>query len=318
MFKSLVIILAVFFFTQGEVCAKAFNLSELGASAHTIGLANVEGFVYDATAVFENPASMVFVERHSVSAFTSKLLGKVTYMNYAFARESELGYWGVGYMATEVPGNHITSLSNENEVVSDSTKTYRNFLAKIAYAYPFSDTFSIGLAVDYYSNDILTHTANLWNLDLGSYWNIGGVDISAIAKNILTDSKAAYNYTQEEQTSYGIYKFSVPQAVEVVPFELILGAKMSTGEFDLFAQLKKKQFEPVMAKSFSVKYTPSFFKYIYIMGGSKDYFVVNSIDSTYTLGIGLNVFDFSFNYAYEHGDSLVADNHSFYSFSFNW
>jgi len=79
-------------------------ITDLGSSARMIALGGVEGFTWTSNAVFENPASLAKIKNHSISAFTSKIIDEVTYINLSYATRTKYGQFGVGYMSASVGG----------------------------------------------------------------------------------------------------------------------------------------------------------------------------------------------------------------------
>ena len=79
-------------------------ITDLGSSARMIALGGVEGFTWTSNAVFENPASLAKIKNHSISAFTSKIIDEVTYINLSYATRTKSGHFGVGHMSASVGG----------------------------------------------------------------------------------------------------------------------------------------------------------------------------------------------------------------------
>jgi hypothetical protein len=55
-----------------------------------------------------------------------------------------------------------------------------------------------------------------------------------------------------------------------------------------------------------------------LYGGYKEYYSLQNISNVYTIGVGLDLFDVEFNYAYEKSDHFEFDNNSYFSLSINF
>ena len=91
------------------------------------------------------------------------------------------------------------------------------------------------------------------------------------------------------------------------------GAKYKWGEFNILGQLKTSGSAHNLLKSAGVTYTPSFAKFFELSGGYKETSAVDQVKSSVTLGLGLNLFDISVDYAYESSDNIEYNGKHYFS-----
>ena len=71
--------------------------------------------------------------------------------------------------------------------------------------------------------------------------------------------------------------------------------------------------------SAGLDYTPSFiWDVLTISAGYKEFSVLDSISNTITMGVGLNLFGLSLDYAYEKSDHFEYDANNFASVGFDF
>ena len=85
-------------------------ISDIGSSAQSIALGNIEGFSDSSTAVFDNPAGLYRTTGYSISLFTTQLMSDVHYYNVSLCGETPFGKVGVGVYEAHVNNLYTTAL----------------------------------------------------------------------------------------------------------------------------------------------------------------------------------------------------------------
>ena len=89
------------------------------------------------------------------------------------------------------------------------------------------------------------------------------------------------------------------------------------GDLDIMGQYKYDGVNSLV--SAGVDYTPSIImNTLTLSAGYKEFSVLNNISNTITLGVGLNLFGASLDYAYEKSDHFEYDSNNFASIGFDF
>lgn len=283
------------------VAQNALYIPDLGTSAQMIALGNIEGFSSSAYSVLESPAGINRSDRVGVSAFTTQLMDEAYYKNMSVLLPTDYGHFGVGYMSVGVDNIPKTALS-EGRFVAESFFNFQNYVAKLVYATHLTDDLSIGAAVTYLSNSLGTVSGEGFNGDIGLRYQWGLAEISGQLKNIVTSSKIAY-------TNGGVEEF---------PLQSIVGLKLNVGDLGILGQAKFISHQPKPLLSAGLHYNPSFINIFHIYGGYKEFHALQNVENTYTVGLGLSLFDVQFDYAFEKSDGIIFNNHNYFSVSVNF
>jgi hypothetical protein len=280
-------------------------LSELGSSAKMIRIANIEGFSPVANVVFENPSALHRTNKFTASAFMTTLMEEVEYKNVAIAMRLPVGILGLGYMTagvTEIPHTFINP-NRGYEFDVDGYFDYNNTLAKVSYCVSQSKELHFGVSASYFSTDLYTYSGKGYNFDAGVTIENETIAISIAMKNI--SSSLSVNYSDSENDAYS--------GMENLPLQTIYSLRYNLNEFTLYGQLKSFGSSRRLTRSMAINYTPEFIPIFSISGGYKEYVVLKEVRNNYTLGIGLNVFGASFDYAYEQSDHYVYNHKHYFS-----
>jgi|GEM_PF-546924 len=289
-----------------------FMMTQMGASASMIGKGNVEGFNNQASAVFENPASLSHINQFSATLFQTKFMDEVTYQSFSAAYRVPYGVLGFGYMSLGVNDIIRTSkvvldpdASIDNylsyDIVDVGRFNYANQMLRFAYQYSQTDTFHLGVAGTFFSSSIDTYRGNGFNVDAGLVWDAEPWSFSFSVKNVIPAMKV--NYTQDGNPTYN--------AKENLPLQLVYGAQYQFDDFSILGQLRFSDNNKKFLKSVGVQYAPSFLPLITLSAGFKEFPVIRDVKSNLTLGLGLQVSGVSFDYAYERSD-YIENNHKHY------
>ena len=279
-----------------------FMPTDVGSSARMIRVGNIEGFNTMSSGVFENPAALYRINQVAISAFTTTLMNEVSYKNISIATKVPFGVLGLGYMTAGVTGiphtyEQVYDPGTGSEFAVDRYFEYNNTMAKISYELSQTDTLHFGVSAVYYNTTLDTYKGQGYNFDAGLLIDVKGLSLSVSAKNIVPALKIKYSNGE----------------TETPPLQMAYGAKYRWGDFDALGQLKTVGSSRRLLKSFGLSYTPSFANFFEVSGGYKEVAVVQDVRSSFTLGVGLNVFDVSLDYAYESSDHIEYNSKHYFS-----
>tara|TARA_B100001121_G_C18700507_1_gene627538 strand:+ start:11270 stop:12229 length:960 start_codon:yes stop_codon:yes gene_type:complete len=289
--------------------ASYLMITDLGSSAEMIRRGNIEGFSVGSNAIFENPASLHKVNLLSTSVFSSQIMNEVSYRNVSLAFNSDIGVFGFGYMDAGVDDIIKTKLSGTGEnaiVIADGVFSYKNRVIKVGYQNSITETLHIGVNAVGYMNEIHTYKGSGYNLDVGAMYSFSELDVSLFARNLIPTK---IEYSDSEDDSY--------KGEESLPLQVIFSAAYPFGDLDILGQLKFDGVNSLM--SGGLDYTPSFlFNMLTLSAGYKEFSVLDNISNTITLGVGLNLWGLSLDYAYEKSDHFEYDANNFASVGFDF
>ncbi len=285
-----------------------FMVSDVGSSARMIRMGNIEGFSEFANGVFENPASLYRTKRFSASVFTTTFMNEVQYKNLSVSTKLPFGTLGLGYMTAGVGAIPRTYESVATTPGEESTFDvggyfdYNNTMAKVSYELSQTENLHFGTSLTYYASTIDTHSGRGFNFDAGIVAVARPLTLSVVAKNVVPSLKVNYSNGQSE----------------TLPLQTSYSALYHIGNFDLLGQLRAIGNNQKFMKSFAVNYSPHFVPFFHISGGYKEFPVIRDIKSNYVLGLGLDVFDVSFDYAYERSEHIEYNNKHYFSVAFSY
>ena len=303
--KWVIGLIMMVFLTPSVHSASYLMITDLGSSAEMIRRGNIEGFSVGSNAIFENPASLHHVNMLSTSVFASQIMKEVNYRNLSVAIDSGVGVFGIGYMDAGVDDIPQTRM-NGSVVEAIGVFSYKNRVIKVGYQNSITEDLHLGVNAVGYMNEIHTYTGSGYNLDAGILYSFSELDVSLFARN-LVPTKIEYSDTEDPQ-----YK-----GEESLPLQVVFGVSYPFGDIDILGQFKFDGVNTLM--SAGLDYTPGFlFDMLTISGGYKEFSVLDNISSTITLGVGLNLFGLSIDYAYEKSDHFEYDSNTFASIGFDF
>lgn len=286
-------------------------ISEVGSSAGSVRLANIQGFSYLSNSVFENPAALYRVYQGSAAIFQTSFMDEVNFMNMSCAIRTGPGVLGLGYMSSSIDNIYKTDVranSNSGTDVPDAGRIYKTGsfsekreIMKVAYSISQSRSLHVGLGGSYYSMSMDTVKGTGYNVDFGVIIDSDAFDFSFTAKNILSSMKVDYtdsvsldqfldasgnireevnNLFNGQLTNYStndLWQISSDGISETLPLQIIYGVRYTAGPFDLMGQLKSTGENRQFVKNVSVNYTPPFLSFFSISGGIRQS-IINRID----------------------------------------
>ncbi|MGC6366822.1 MAG: hypothetical protein ACON35_02345 [Candidatus Marinamargulisbacteria bacterium] len=289
----------------GIHAASYLLLTDLGSSAEMIRKGNIEGFSSGSNAVFENPAGLYRVDTGSTSVFSSQIMKEVDYKNVSVAFKSDIGVIAVGYMDAGVEDIILTDMVN-GLVTNVGYFSYKNRIIKVGYQNSITDQLHLGINAVGYLNEIHTYTGTGYNIDVGGIYNFSNLEVSLFARNLIP---LKVKYVDSEDPTYS--------GEEDLPLQMVFGARYPMGDLDIMGQYKYDGVNSLV--SAGVDYTPSIImNTLTLSAGYKEFSVLNNRANTITLGVGLNVFGASLDYAYEKSDHFEYDSNNFASIGFDF
>ena len=239
-------------------------LTDYGSSAEIVRRGSVEGFSHGAHAVFENPAGLYRINKLSVSAFSSKIMKEVHYLNGAVAFNPYLvigGRVAIGYMESGVEG--ITSRNKDG--ASGTEYSYKQRLVQLAYQGSFHSQFHWGITGVGYFTNAHTYSATGYNINTGIIYTLPFIEASIFARNILPTN---VTFEDAEDPDYS--------GEEDLSLQLVFGLKYSLFDFDTLGQIKYNGEQTLVA--FGLDYTPSHLNdYLTFSAGFKEFTVSDDL-----------------------------------------
>ena len=285
--------------------ASYLMITDLGSSAEMIRRGNIEGFSIGSNAIFENPAALHNINVLSTSVFASQIMKEVNYRNVSLAFNSDIGVFAFGYMDAGVD-DIVKTKMNGDVVVADSVFSYKNRVIKVGYQNSITDDLHLGVNAVGYMNEIHTYKGSGYNVDVGAMYSFSELNVSLFARNIIPTK---IEYSDSEDPTY--------KGEESLPLQVVFSAGYPFGDLDILGQFKFDGVNTLM--SGGLDYTPSFlFRMLTISAGYKEFSVLDNISNTVTLGVGLNLFGLSVDYAYEKSDHFEYDANNFASIGFDF
>lgn len=295
------VIVCLLFLTNILNASSYLMITDLGSSAEMIRKGNIEGFSTGANSVFENPAGLYRVENLSASVFSSEIMDEVSYVNYSLALNTSIGVFGFGYMEAGVDDIISTEMDNDNTIVATGTFSYKNSVVKLGYAKSITNALHVGVNAAGYLNEIHTYEGTGYSVDAGLIYQFSELEVSVFARNLIP---MTVEYTDSDDSEY--------TGEEDLPLQMVLSISYPFGDLGILGQFKYDGVNTLMAAG--VEYTPSFLlNALTLSAGYKEYSVLDKISNTVTLGVGLDLFGVSLDYAYEQSDHFEYDAYNFAS-----
>lgn len=285
-----------------QICASdAYQVTEIGTSASTIGLAQIEGFDHSSQGIFENPAILSTTKTFSISGFQTSLFeNQLKYQCFSSALNTSIGTFGIGYCQASDPTIYHTALHDDGTTYVDSTFEYKTAQAKLGYSSKLSN-FYWGLAASYsFQNLFDTHSTAL-NADAGVFIDNPELPISVSAKNILFFLPVSYSNGTTEKP----------------PTLLTISASKPFGPLSVFGQLKQN-LQTGWLKSVALRYNLLNLNTLYLSGGWHEYAANTDIHSGIALGLGLRAGSLGLDFAYSPGEYQLQTEQYYFSAFINY
>ena len=312
--QTLIAVLVCLGISASAAPVTAIDITQLGTSAHHIGLANISGFNQSASGVFENPASLYSVDRWSASFFNTTIMDEVDYLAIAGAYRFKYGVLAFARMGASVSDIPNTSGEYENnELVGINIRSlfeYANYVYKLGYQTMLKNQWSLGLALNYYSVNAGGHLeGNGANLDIGFARQFDQLDFSGVIQNAIPDQNIEYSNNGDS---------------EKIPMRYAIAGKYKPVSYaSVFSELKKYEFHTDVFWSSALEYA-LFNKRLttvdwFFRMGHRNFPVspVRSRSST-TFGMGV-VFNFlTLDYSYQVSEHPDFDFQHYFSLALNF
>ena len=306
---SLILISLLVSFVPTFGIADYFEVTEIGSSAQSIRIGNIEGFSSFSNSIFENPAGLYRLNKVSGTLFTSKLMNEVNYLNGSIAYRFKFGVLAFGYFDASVSGIPFTE-----EVFYDDTSEFEatsyfnstNSLMKVALQFSQSDTLHWGISGSLFKQSIYTTEGNGMNIDAGLIIDSDPLMLSISLKNVMSSMKVEYTNGGKEN----------------LPLQTVGSMRYTLSDLQFYGQFKTINSNRLFLKSAGISYRPSFLSIIEISGGYREVPVLKKTKSRLNGGVGLELTGLQFDYAFEiklDNDGLdLNEFNQFHYFSFGF
>lgn len=306
--KRLILTLLVLLFTATSTAAISnyFVPSEVGSSAEMIGRGNIEGFSNTSDELFNNPSSLFRTRKFTSALFATQIINEVDYKNisasYRVNRKLVLGAGYMGVTVDDIIRTYVVEDDPNQIIRPGGTFGYLNAIGKLSFAYSMNRNIHFGSSFNYYQTELDDVRGKGYNADIGLTYYSKGLQIAFAAKNILPNG---VTFTRDSNPDYN--------EQEALPIEFVASIQAPWKDFIVYGQLKNGGRLNQAAKSFGIQYHPSFLSILEISAGYKEFPVLDEINNNLTLGLGLNVFNLKFNYAYETSEHIVYNHKHYFS-----
>ncbi|RAP25780.1 hypothetical protein DID78_07275 [Candidatus Marinamargulisbacteria bacterium SCGC AG-343-D04] len=277
-------------------------LTDIGSSAQSIALGNIEGYSAGSDAVFSNPANLSKTSGYSMSVFSTTFMEEINYYNLSMSGKTPFGTVGIGIYESSVTNLPKTKRRNDSSqtIYTDSYFDFKNSTLKLSYQTQLSPKTSIGASYSYYSINFEKYRGEGINFDVGLVHSTHLYSLSVFTQNLLPHSHVSYSNGKSE----------------ALPFYISSTLMYPYRAFQFIPQLKYGQENLLL--SCGILYTPPFFAFMDLLMGYKqqlDY--TSKRHQKLTFGVSLRLVDIDIHYAYERSDYFLTDHHNYISFNYN-
>ena len=293
------------------ICASFINatnfmmITDLGVSAKSIAMGNIDGSSTSAAAIFTNPASLANSKGHSISLFATTIMDQVNYYSISMSARTFAGTVGLGVFeqsTTNIPRTAERAKEDDFDqtIYKIGSFDYKNSVVKASYQVMLTDQLSVGANYSLYSIVFDGYDGSGSNFDLGLYQKFNKLGVSIFAQNIIPNQYVVFSNSNKEL---------LPTSVST---SIICPIKNLT----LVPQLKYSKSELLFSSG--ARYSPGFLPFLSLMAGYKqqlDYSLKRH--QKMTVGIELRLFELYLQYAYERSDYYLTDNNNYFSIQYN-
>ena len=280
------------------------TMTELGTSASMIGLGNIHGFERSSNVIFDNPAGLNNIKGISGGSFYTDLMnGEIEYRNLSFGIQTHVGAFAVGYMESAVDDIPRTA-EQDGEFIQTGSFGYKNQLAKLGYAFQLNNRVSIGANLVGISQKIDDVEGSTINTDFGAMLDVDRLNLNVVIQNAL--------FWQDLNYSNG--------GEETIPTTVIGGVKYSVlDDLNIYIQLKTFLREQDQLMSYAVSYQPNIVgRLLTLRVGHKQFLILDEKHSSTTFGLGLDLINIGFDFAFEKSSYFEVDSKQYFSVRFNF
>lgn len=306
MYKLLIALLFIGLGGGAVVATDYEMLTDLGSSAETIALGNVEGMNGSASGIFENPAALKSVDHNSIGLFMTTLMDEVYYKNISLASRLPVGVIGFGYSEASV---FDIPISAENSITKEyyvkDYFDYRDSLMKLGYSVELDSEWAVGASYVYYLRTFGAVRATGANFDFGVLLTKPNYSLSLFARNTASGGAVNFNFPDGTTSS------------EKLPLEVVGSGKYNLVDgITAYGQLKLRRGSPLV--SVGGKFIPREFASLELNAGYRQYLVLDRVKVGLALGVSVDLLGIKASYSFEKiEDHLQYDNKSYFSVSIN-
>ncbi len=298
--------------------------SNIGVGARSMGLGKAcIAKSDDSSSVFINPSGLVRMNRAGFSSMRASLIGDVNYTVLTAAAPVTFGYVGIGYILSSISNIPLTRWTNsagvERPEIYGNTEYYSGVLG-ISYANSLGAIFknkrlnniSIGTTLKYFNQSFSYNLGSLEaasgsgiDLDIGLKWQVNNwLDMGLVATNILPK-----NWGGDFVWSRNAISETIPSSIKAAA-----AIKMPAAVTWLIdCEQNIDQFDNPLLLHSGIEWKPS--KMLAIRAGldqqQKASISKMETETNFTCGVGLNISQYSFDYAY-HQYGELSDNTTHY------
>ena len=277
------------------------SITDLGSSARSIALGNVDGYSNSADAVFSNPAALTNVHGLSVSLFSATLMNEVSYFNAALSAKTAHGTIAVGIYEQSVSNIASTDIAgNYNKAIQTGSYDFKNSVVKLSYQEDLSAKLSVAASYSLYTQSVAAYSATGSNIDAGILASFNRFKLSVYAQNILLNQTVNFSHNAAETLPFAI------STTAIVPFK----------SFVFIPQLKITRGQALLSTGLS--FTPGFLPSLTVNAGYNeklDY--IAQKHANLTLGASLSLLQLDLHVAYERSEHIEMDHNMYASFSYS-
>lgn len=280
-----------------------YMLSDVGTSARSIALGNIEGLGESGNSIFENPAAMYQIKNYSFSVFKTTFFNELEYLNVNAAASLGNFSFGVGYMTMFVDGlisTEVDMTDSDLPFIEEGTFSYKKSIIKLSSEYSFTDKMHVGVGYSLYTDDVDTITAEGGDIDAGFFFDNQTEKLSLSVKNIMGST---VDFSTGGQ--------------ETLPRQVVAAAMKEFKLIKVYGQLKVNGSDG-LSKSAGIGYKPNNWEFLELNLGYKEYFALGEHSNSTSAGLSLYLGDVSFHYALEKSDYVLTDNNSYFSLNLNF
>lgn len=274
----------------------------LGLGARSVALGRTSVALYnDINSMFVNPAASTNLKTYNLSSMYVNLGDGVGYTQLGGAWPTDRGSFGLSYLGSYTGGLIVTSQEAGRVISTGATFDFSDALYALIYGRKIREDLSIGLALKFFNQDFSSFgSGNGFDLDLGLLW----VPNDRLKIGVAQQNTLPYSMGGKMNYSTG-YSTGIPFYTKVGMSYQLRDNLLWLTDFD-YANNR-----PLLAH-LGLEWSPVD---IFSFRGGIDQYAENPTTAitNYTMGVGLNINNFHFDYAYYNDTLLAHNNTSFFS-----
>lgn len=278
------------------------DASKLGLGARSVALGRCSVALYDdINSMFVNPALAAGLKTYNLSSMYVNLSDDISFTQLGGAWPTDRGSFGASLLGSFSGGLIETSLEAGRIIPSGATFDYSDAVYTLVYGNKYREDIAYGIGLKFYNQDFDRYgRGNGFDLDLALLWEPNDrLKIGAVQQNTLPYSMGG---KIEWSTGYS----------EGIPFSTRAGLSYKLRDNLLWlTDLEYARNRPLLVHAG----TEWSLTKIFALRAGIDQYAENTTTAitNYTLGVGLRIGNFNFDYAY-YMDTLLADSSaSFFS-----